>query len=112
MPFKGPSVVTEPVRPSPPSECELACQDAMRHVEGCPTLPVPALGDHPHFDPGDGRTECLTCGKWIFEVTHSCKGVPVTALITPTWVCPSCDVGCVGKRNLMRYGRIRPCERR
>jgi len=35
-------------------------------------------GDHPHSDPGDGRTECLTCGKWIFEITHSCKGVPVT----------------------------------
>lgn len=35
-------------------------------------------GDHPHFDPGDGRTECLPCGKWVFPVIHSCKGVPVT----------------------------------
>jgi hypothetical protein len=35
-------------------------------------------GDHPHSDPGDGRTECQTCGKWIREVIHSCKGVPVT----------------------------------
>lgn len=36
------------------------------------------LGDHPHTDPGDGRTECQTCGKWVFEAIHSCKGVPVT----------------------------------
>lgn len=42
------------------------------------TEPQP-LGDHPHTDPGDGRTECDRCGKWIFEVIHSCKGVPVTA---------------------------------
>jgi hypothetical protein len=34
--------------------------------------------DHPYADPGDGRTECDTCGKWVFKVTHSCKGVPVT----------------------------------
>jgi len=33
--------------------------------------------DHPHADPGDGRTECDRCGKWIWPVTHSCKGVPV-----------------------------------
>lgn len=37
-----------------------------------------ALGDHPHTDPGDGRTECQTCGKFVWQVTHSCKGVPVT----------------------------------
>jgi hypothetical protein len=36
------------------------------------------LGDHPHTDPGDGRTECDTCGKWIWPVIHSCKRVPVT----------------------------------
>lgn len=36
------------------------------------------VGDHPHADPGDGRKECETCGKWVFEVIHSCKGVPVT----------------------------------
>jgi hypothetical protein len=36
------------------------------------------LGDHPYFDPGDGRTECRTCGKWVWPVVHSCKGVPVT----------------------------------
>lgn len=35
--------------------------------------------DHPHTDPGDGRTECPTCGKFVFRVIHSCKGVPVTA---------------------------------
>lgn len=34
--------------------------------------------DHPHADPGDGRTECETCGKWVWLVTHSCKRVPVT----------------------------------
>lgn len=34
--------------------------------------------DHPYTDPGDGRTECDTCGKWVFECIHSCKGVPVT----------------------------------
>lgn len=42
------------------------------------TEPQP-LGDHPHNDPGDGRTECDTCGKWVYECIHSCKGVPVTA---------------------------------
>lgn len=36
------------------------------------------MADHPHIDPGDGRTECDTCGKWVFECIHSCKGVPVT----------------------------------
>ncbi len=35
-------------------------------------------GDHPRTDPGDGRTECPTCGKFVFPVIHSCKGVPVT----------------------------------
>lgn len=37
-----------------------------------------STADHPHTDPGDGRTECQTCGKWVWLVTHSCKGVPVT----------------------------------
>lgn len=40
--------------------------------------PTPARADHPHTDPGDGRTECDRCGKWVWLVTHSCKGVPVT----------------------------------
>lgn len=35
-------------------------------------------GDHPHTDPGDGRTECPTCGKFVFPAIHSCKRVPVT----------------------------------
>lgn len=34
--------------------------------------------DHPYTDPGDGRKECDVCGKWVWRVTHSCKGVPVT----------------------------------
>ncbi len=36
------------------------------------------FGDHPHTDPGDGRSECQVCGKFIWPATHSCKGVPVT----------------------------------
>lgn len=36
------------------------------------------MTDHPHTYPGDGREECLTCGKYVWRVTHSCKGVPVT----------------------------------
>lgn len=39
---------------------------------------VAVIGDHPHTDPGDGRVECYTCGKFVYPVTHSCKGVPVT----------------------------------
>ena len=34
--------------------------------------------DHPYENPGDGRRECYLCGKWVWPVTHSCKGVPVT----------------------------------
>ncbi|MEU4781047.1 hypothetical protein [Micromonospora sp. NPDC023633] len=37
------------------------------------------LADHPHTDPGDGRTECDGCGKYVWPVIHSCKGIPVTA---------------------------------
>lgn len=40
------------------------------------TQPQPA--DHPHTDPGDGRTECDLCGKYVWPAIHSCKGVPVT----------------------------------
>jgi hypothetical protein len=43
------------------------------------------MSDHPHTDPGDGRTECETCGKWIYPVTHSCKGVPVTDAARQRW---------------------------
>lgn len=70
-------------------------------------------GDHPHDDPGDGRTECDTCGKWIWPVTHSCKGVPVTlaalaraGLVTghrvPPWVAGP------GDYNLPRDGDADP----
>lgn len=41
-------------------------------------LPL-VLADHPHTDPRDGRSECDVCGKFVWLVTHSCKGVPVTA---------------------------------
>lgn len=43
------------------------------------------IADHPHTDPGDGRTECELCGKWIFIVTHSCKRVPVTEAARRRW---------------------------
>jgi hypothetical protein len=36
-----------------------------------------APSDHPHDDPGDGREKCDMCGKFVWAVTHSCKGVPV-----------------------------------
>ena len=36
------------------------------------------IAGHPLTDPGDGRTECDVCGKWVFEAIHSCKRVPVT----------------------------------
>ena len=36
------------------------------------------IADHPHVDPGDGRAECYLCGKFVHDVIHSCKGVPVT----------------------------------
>jgi len=39
---------------------------------------VTPLGDHPYVDPRDGRIECYLCGKFVHDVTHSCKGVPVT----------------------------------
>ncbi len=39
---------------------------------------VQAPADHPYADPGDGRSECDVCGKFVWPVTHSCKGVPVT----------------------------------
>mgnify|MGYP001034101932 CR=1 FL=1 len=38
---------------------------------------------------GDGRTECQTCGKWVWEVTHSCKGVPVTEAARARAMLPS-----------------------
>ncbi len=42
--------------------------------------------DHPHTDPGDGRTECQRCGKWVHECIHSCKGVPVTQAAWERWL--------------------------
>lgn len=51
--------------------------------------------DHPYSDPGDGRTECDVCGKWIYECIHSCNGVPVTDAAWDRWfarhgVCRTC----------------------
>jgi hypothetical protein len=43
--------------------------------DGCGwQMPYP---DHPYVDPGDGRTQCDTCGKWVWPFTHSCKGIRV-----------------------------------
>lgn len=36
------------------------------------------LADHPYVDPRDGRQECDVCGKFVWPVIHSCKGVPIT----------------------------------
>jgi hypothetical protein len=33
--------------------------------------------DHPHTDPGAGRKQCPTCGKYVWPSTHSCKGIRV-----------------------------------
>lgn len=41
--------------------------------------------DHPHTGPGDGRTECDRCGKFVFPAIHSCKGVPVTPAAQARW---------------------------
>lgn len=46
--------------------------------------PMPTA-DHPHADPRDGRTECETCGKWVWLVIHSCKRVPVTGAAWKRW---------------------------
>lgn len=55
------------------------------------------LGDHPHTDPGDGRSECDRCGRWIFPAIHSCSGVPVTEAAMRRWrirqgLEPCCDM--------------------
>lgn len=55
--------------------CTLCTAIAARNRERFPGLPV---ADHPYSDPGDGRSECQTCGKFIWPATHSCKRVPVT----------------------------------
>jgi hypothetical protein len=38
-----------------------------------------SFGDHPHNDPGDGRSQCDVCGKFVWPALHSCKGVRVAA---------------------------------
>lgn len=53
-----------------PTPCPCGC--------GAPMMNGKPIADHPHADPGDGRQECPTCGKWVHRVLHSCKGVPVT----------------------------------
>lgn len=50
-----------------------------------------ATADHPHADPGDGRQECQTCGKWVWLVTHSCKGIPVTQAAMDRRIRPASD---------------------
>lgn len=60
-----PAEKDHPYGPVPPSECELACQDADRHVTGCPTLPTPcadpdcpASGTHIHAESGRVLWRC------------------------------------------------------
>lgn len=36
--------------------------------------------DHPYTNPGDGRKQCDVCGKYVWQVTHSCKGVRVAPM--------------------------------
>jgi hypothetical protein len=43
------------------------------------------LADHPYTDPGDGRSECDLCGKFVYPAIHSCKGVPVTDAAMVRW---------------------------
>lgn len=63
---------------------------------------IAPLGDHPHSDPGDGRSECQTCGKWVWLVTHSCKGVPVTqAALDRLTACPC---GCPRDQHIGEVG--------
>lgn len=50
--------------------CETACEPCATRTTG-----GDVLADHPHEDPGDGREQCETCGKWVWLVTHSCKGI-------------------------------------
>lgn len=54
-------------------------------------------GDYPHTDPGDGRTEGQTCGKYVWLSIHSCKRVPVTEAAKVRWrqrqgLEPCCDM--------------------
>jgi hypothetical protein len=55
--------------------CEVCLMASARKVAEAVS---PPNADHPHTDPGDGRPECPTCGKFVWRVIHSCKGVPVT----------------------------------
>jgi hypothetical protein len=50
------------------------------------------VADHPYTDPGDGRTQCETCGKYVWLVTHSCKGVRVA---------PAAAGRCVADRDAL-----------
>lgn len=49
--------------------------------------PEEPLGDHPHANPGDGRPQCPTCGKFVWPVIHSCKGIRVAPVdpTSPEW---------------------------
>lgn len=40
---------------------------------------------HPTTDPEDGRSECPTCGKFVWPSIHSCKGLPVTEAARERW---------------------------
>ena len=63
---------------------ELARRRSDAAVAALESLPI-TTADHPHTDPGDGRTECDTCGKFVWPATHSCKRVPVTLAARARW---------------------------
>ncbi|MGW5556878.1 hypothetical protein ACWER9_06600 [Micromonospora sp. NPDC003944] len=68
--------------------------------------------DHPHTDPGDGRTECVRCGKYVWPVIHSCKGVPVTAAARARSEPPCFDCGQQEPDHVDgRCPQYRPAER-
>lgn len=73
-----------PQEPAAPATIAAAGPDGGGEGDGMPdtaegdTAGRRVVADHPHTDPGDGRTECDQCGKFVWPVIHSCKGVPVT----------------------------------
>jgi hypothetical protein len=67
------------VEPHPRRPGVIRCVNCREHLPAGSVTDSTPTADHPHTDPGDGRSECDTCGKWVWPAIHSCKGVPVTA---------------------------------
>lgn len=75
-----------PLTAPPSTQSQDPGHEVAREVPRDGTGDLRASVDHPYSDPGDGRAECELCGKWVFKVIHSCKGVPVTAAAWDRWV--------------------------